>query len=199
MLMDWDFSELFQTQPIMGVTINTVFLSPSFRQFVYILIALVLAVSAFVLLAQKNRFSDALKKALIISFFVSGVAYAVQADIGWATWLSADLRSFGGLKTDEKLLRLEGPYYDFVRSARSIIKDDYMLFSSDGYMSLRAEYFLLPMRKRDQARYIIVLGDREARFDQAKGIFIRGDVKISSVEPVLIYARDAYILKRKPS
>ncbi len=196
--MEWDFQNLFFTPPIDGVTINTVPLSPSFTSLLYILVAFVFIFGIIIFLTRKYHLPAAIKKAAVISFFSAGIVYTVHADFGWSTWITNDRRDFAGLTTEEKLSRMDRGLYDFTVSARKVIDDDYMLFSSDGYQSLRAEYFLLPLRKRDQAKYIVVLTDSETSYDPAARIFTSRDVRIGRVEPVLGLARNAYILKRNP-
>ncbi len=197
--MDWDLQSIFTFPPLKADTINTVFLSPAFRTVIYVLIAFTSIIAATVLIAQKHHFTVAFKKAIVTTFFVSGLVYAVYSEVGWTKWLIHDYQTYSGLKTDEKLMRMHGYYYAFVQRVRNVIDDDYILYSSDENMSLRTEYFLLPRRKRDQAKFIIVMEDQEARFDLTTRSFMRGDVKISPVEPVLIYSQGAYyVLKRNP-
>ncbi len=196
--MEFNLQNLLSTSSINGITINDVPLSSSFVSLLYILMAIILLCSVVISL-KKNVFLSAFKKGVIITFFSVGIVYAIHADIGWSAWLINDSRAFAGLGTDEKLSRMEGGLYDFTLAARKVIDDDYVLYSSDNYLSLRMEYFLLPHRKRDQAKYIVVLVDKDSHYDQTTHTFTRGIVKISQVEPVLVFARDAYVLKRKPS
>ena len=194
--MEWDFLSMVTPPPIMGITINTVSLSPSVRLLVYLAIGSVVLLGTLAGISGKKRPAAAFRNAAITAFFVSGMLYALQADTGWTMWLMNDEQAFGGLPTEGKLLKMEGGLYDFVRRARDVVHGDYELYSSDGTAALRAEYFLLPLRKRTEGKYIIVLADNEARFDPRAETFVRGDVRIDHVEPVLLLARDAYILKR---
>jgi hypothetical protein len=196
--MEFYLQNLFAMTSISGVTINDVPLSSSFVSLLYILMAIILLCSIVISL-KKDVFLSALKKGVIITFFSVGIVYAIHADIGWSEWLINDSRAFAGLGTEGKLSRMEGGLYDFTLAARKVIDDDYSLYSSDSYLPLRMEYFLLPHRKRDQAKYIVVLADKEAHYDQATRTLTRGDIKIEHVEPVLVFARDAYVLKRQPS
>ncbi|HYA87353.1 MAG TPA: hypothetical protein VEI57_09865 [Nitrospirota bacterium] len=189
---------LLSMPSINGITINDVQLSSSVVSFFYTLIAIIF-VCSFVISLKKYTFLSALKKGVIITFFSAGIVYSIHADIGWSTWLINDNRVFGGLGTDEKLSRMEAGLYDFTLAVRKVIDDDYVLFSSDIYLPLRMEYFLLPHRKRDQAKYIVVLVDKEAHYDQVTHTFTRGDVRIDQVVPVLVFANDAYVLMRQPS
>jgi hypothetical protein len=196
--MEFDLQNLLSLSSIDGKTINNVPLSSSVVSLLYILMASILFCSVVISL-KKYGLLSALKKGVIITFFSVAIVYAIHADVGWSVWLMNDHRAFGGLGTDEKLSRMEGGLYDFTLAVRKILDGDYALYSSDNSLSLRMEYFLLPHRKRDQAKYIVVLIDQEAHYDEAARMFTRGAVKIEQVEPVLFFARDAYVLKRKPS
>lgn len=187
---------MFTAPPIMGVTINNVPLPSSFRAFVYLfIIVLGVAITVYFLL-NGARPGHALKKAALITFFSSGVLYAVQSDYLWSTWLVTDAAAFRGLSTNDKLVRLEGGIVDFAQQVNKTIDGDYMLFSSQDYLALRLEYFLLPKRKRQEAKYLVVAADQQSNYDQKSRVFTRGELKIGPVEPVLLYARNAYVLKR---
>ncbi len=197
--MNFDFQDIFTTQPITGSTINSVNLPPSFILLIYILMAVILLIAAGVFLMKKSSLVSALNKAFIVTFFSAGIVYAIHADIGWSGWLMNDGQTYAGLDTDEKLLKMEDGIYAFALEARKIIPSDYMLFSANQYVGLREEYFLLPLRKREKSDYIVVLADPEAHYDEVTRTFSRGSVKISPVEPVFVPASNAYILKRKQS
>lgn len=195
--MQWNWEQICTPLPIMGVTINTVPLHPAVKIFIYLLIAVVLVVGTAILIARKNNLKNAVEKSVVIAFFISGLAYAFHADIGWTQWLAADFRSYGGLETEQKMLRMNGGLYDFARRAEQILPDTFQIYSPDTALLWRSEYFLLPKRKREQAQFILVVGDKGARYDPVKREFSRNDAKIENVDMVLPYAQDAYILKRK--
>jgi len=181
----------------MGVTINTVMLNPAMRPVLYATIVIACITGLLFFLHAQNRFLQALKKSLLVSFFASGLLYAVHADIGWTTWIIRDIRAFAGRTTDEKLLNMEGRYYDFVRLSKKYLPDTYMLYSSNSYLALRSEYFFLPARKRENADVIVVLADNEARYDSAQRTLTRGTVRYTNVEPLLLYLPDAYVVKKQ--
>jgi hypothetical protein len=195
--MEWNLQQIFDTPPIMGVTINTVFLHPIARTFLYVFMALALVTATVALLIRKKRFPEALIKASIISFFVSGIVYAAYADIGWSSWLKEDYHAFSGLGTEEKLLRMEGGFYDFIRKARTVLPDTYQIYSTEGAFPWRAEYFLLPKRKKAHAEFIVVIADARSRYDPVKHQLVRDDEKIENVDLALPYAQNAYILRRR--
>jgi hypothetical protein len=181
----------------MGVTINTVALHPVVKSFIVFLIALVLILGTFVFIARKYRFVNAFRKAVVLAFFISGLAYALHADVGWTIWLTRDLKVYGGLGTEEKLLRMEGGLYDFARRARSILPETYQIYSTDVGFQWRMEYFLLPKRKKENAQFIVVIADEPSRYDPAKHQFTRDKVVIEGVDMVSNFASNAYILRRR--
>jgi hypothetical protein len=194
--MNWDIQHILMTPPITETTINSVFLSPEFRVIVYLLMAILLILGTLLFSVKKMVLPDAFRKAMIAAFFVSGLLYAVHSDIGWATWLMTDAGNFRGLATEDKLKKMDGVLYEFIIEAKKIVTDDYQIYSSNIHVEHRIQYFLLPRHKREQASYIIVIADHEARFDFSTCLFTRGDVKIVNAKPVLVFAQDAYILKR---
>jgi hypothetical protein len=194
--MNWDIQHIFMTLPISGVTINNVFLSPEFRIILYLLIAVILTAGTLYFTTKNFTLPDAFKKAVIIAFFASGLLYAIHADIGWTSWIITDVKKYWGLSTEDKLRTMDDGLYEFSLQAKKILDDDYQLYSSNKYMAARAQYYLLPLHRREQAPYIVVIADNEARFDHLTRIFTRGEKKIADVRPVLFFARNAYILKR---
>jgi len=195
--MEWNLQQIFTPPPIMGVTINTVLLHPVVKTFIFILIALVLIIGTIVFITRKYSFVNALRKAAVLAFFISGLAYAIHADVGWTQWLIKDSHVYGGLDTEGKLLRMEGGHYDFIRRARNILPDTYQIYSSDVAFLWRSEYFLLPKRKKENAQFIIVIADKSSRYDPAKHLYTRDTITIDGVDMVLPYANDAYILRRR--
>jgi len=192
-----ELQNIFTTMPISGSTINSVRLHPSFVTLIYVLILLSLVTATSVYFSKKQRFSISARKAVAAAFFVSGFLWAIHADISWTTWLRDDLRNLGGLETDQKLLKLDGRLYDFVRSARGVLSNEYVLVAPDDYLRLRFEYFLLPLRKREQAADIVVLGNEPVQYDQATRTFTKGSLIIVDVEPILAYARNACVLRKR--
>ena len=193
--MNWDISHIWMTEPIKGVTINDVYLSPEFKIVLYGFMTAILFAVTFYFLRKKSSFSEAFKKAVIAAFFASGLLYALHADIGWTQWCVSDIKKNWGLSTEEKLRNMDDGLYEFQLEAKKIIHADYQLFSSDNHVGARLQYYLLPLHKRDNARYIIVIADKDAHLDQSNHILRRGQ-RIYNVEPVLQFAQDAYILKR---
>lgn len=194
--MNWDIQHIFMYPPITGVTINSVFLSPEFRIIEYCFIAAILIFGTIYFTTKKFLLPDAFRKAVIAAFFASGLLYAIHADIGWATWLVTDVKNCWGLSTDEKLRKLDDGLYEFALQAKKIVTDDYQIYTSNEIISFRTQYYLLPLHKREQAQYIVVIGDNEAQFNPITHLFTRGEIKIVNVEQILLFAKDTYILRR---
>jgi hypothetical protein len=195
--MKFDFRSFISPPPINGTTLNSVMLDPSFILFMYILICIVMVSLTVLYLNRRSGLFPALSTALITTFFTAGIIYAAHADIGWTMWLTNDIGMFAGKSMEEKMSAMDDTIWDFSREAKAVIPHEYVLFSSDETAALRTEYFLLPLRKREQADYIVVLRDRQADFDPVTGTLSRGDSRIGHVEAIRLFAHDTYILKRK--
>jgi len=194
--MESNLPDFLAAPPISGITINNVWMTPDVRTWLYIAMAGVLAAGIMLFLAKRHSFTSAFRKSVLLVFFITGILAAVRADIGWSEWIVRDQGTYGGLTTDQKLLRMEGGLYDFVQRARTVVTGDYSLYSSDSYLPLRCEYFLLPLRKRENAPIIIVLVDNQAQYDQKRRVFTRGATVITNVDLLFTYSPQAYILKR---
>jgi hypothetical protein len=190
---------------ITGLTINTVFLPREAPVAVAALLAAALLIGLIRRSAQPwgPRALRALRRAMLPAFALAGLGYAACADSIWADWVASDVRSFRGLAVDEKLRRLDPELALFAAQAKTIIPRSYELYApSDGpsavYGALRAEYLLLPLRKRPGADYIVVLSDREARYDPARHVFTRGSLVVKGVSSALSYPPGMYILRKGP-
>lgn len=190
--------QLFQYRPITGVTINTVWLSPAFREALLWVLAASFGAALIVLAARKRSLLQSFRLAAVAAFFCGGILYAFQADIGWGSWVATDYRTFGGKTTDGKVLAMEGLLYEFVLRSREVLHSDFHVTDdgSDNYAAKRFEYFMLPLRHRPVAENIVVIGDRAARFDPATGTFSRGDLVVQKARPLLVFLQDAYIVQR---
>lgn len=197
MMLEALLNNLFRYQPITGVTINCVYNTPALRTAVLIVLATAFAAGLVAAQAKGHLFLAALRRAAIIAFFAGGLAYSLHADLGWSQWLAADHNAFAGKTTDQKLRVLVGPLYDFAHESRKVLQDDYRMPNdgSDNYLARRFEYFVLPLRMRADAPYIVVLGDREATFDRKARTYTRGDMVVRDVDLVLPFMSDAYVLK----
>lgn len=189
---------MLMTPLIMGITINTVPISPYFREFLYSLTVAVFLVSIIILIIKKREIIIPVRKAIIITFFISGILYAVYGEICWLRWLIEDWHRFSERTTEEKLLSLEGPIYSFSRAVKDIISDeDYDINMQADYFSLRTQYFLLPSKKRENARFFVILADSGTHFDPSTGILTADGRTIENLELFYQFAPDAYILRRR--
>ncbi len=196
--MEISLEQIFSYPPIMGVTINTVWLSPDFREVLLWLLAFVLCGGLIVFLVRNMPLLQAVRRAALTSFFVGSLVYALHADIGWSSWVVRDYHLLSGKSTDEKVLALEGPLYEFALRSRRVLKTDYSLPNDapDNYLTRRYQYFMLPLQMRPDAPAIVIIGDRSARYDPEAGVYTRGDVVVRNVRPLLLFTQDAYIIAR---
>lgn len=195
--MEWTLEQLLTPPPIMGTTINTIVLGVEVRIVIYAAICISFIVALLFFLHSKNSFFPALNKSVLVSFFASGLLYAVHADLGWATWVVQDFQAFADTTIDERLQKIEGRYYDFVRLAKKEIPATYMLYCGDSDIALRVEYFLLPARKKENSEVVIVLADNEARYDIYEQTLTIGTVRYTNVEPLLMYLPNVYMVKKR--
>lgn len=195
--MTWDIQHIFMYPPISGTTINNVFLSPEFRFIIYCIIAICLILVTLYFLIKKYCLREAFQKAILTTFFTSGIIYALHADIGWATWLVTDIKNTWGLSTEQKLEKLDGDLFRFAFQAKKIISSDYELFTADEYTYYRIQYYLLPAVKREKAPYIIIFLDETTQYNHEDFILKIGNTTINNVIPVLRFTNNVYILKRE--
>ncbi len=195
-MMQEFFNKLLWVPPVMPLTINRVLLSTTFRNLLFIVIALSFVIASLIL-RKKYRPTIVFKKAFLAAFFTAGMLYAFNADHIWGSWFFNHSQIFFGLGTEDKLLRLDGKIYAFSRAIKQVVEGEYELFSSLDRTALRIEYFLLPLRKRERAPYIVVIDDRHVQYDPASHTFTYGGIKDTGVDLVLEFSDDAYVLKRK--
>lgn len=195
--MEQFLNGLLWIAPITGVTINTVITAPQFKVLMYIVIACSFLLSFAIIRKNDIPAWMTIKKALITTFFVSGMVWAIYAEVIWGAWLKHDIQLFSGLDTEHKLLALDRGLYDISRIATNEIHDNYQLFSSDDYIRLRLEYFLLPLRKRSYGNNIIVIADKDAQYDSTTRTFTSGSTRVDQVVPIVIFAKNAYILRKQ--
>jgi len=194
--MNWDIEHIFLNPPLTGFTILSVFLSPEFRVIVYFVIAVTLATGILYFRKKKYILPDAFRKSIIAAFFISGMLYAIHADIGWARWLATDIEKYRGLSTEEKLRKNDTVIYEFAKKAKQIIDEDYQIYTPYDIAEQRLQYHLLPLHRNKQARYIIVIADNYSVYDKRTGIFTRGETVIANAQPVLVFDPDLYMLRR---
>lgn len=186
-------------QPIEGVTINTVFISPKFTLFLYIIIFLSLILITIYLLKKRYVIKSSIRKSLVLSFLIASLLYLVYSEFIWYNWFINDWKSLKGLSMEEKLLQIEGLFYDFTSKTEKLIPQGafYTIYSTDGYFPYRMEYFLLPRKKNPEAEYIIIISDNKSLFDMTTGRLLREDKTISNLELYFFYSNDAYILRKR--
>jgi len=180
-------------------TINDGVRVPSlFSAILYSVIFLTVAAVTGFLALRGSSPRDAVLKAFVVALFASGLLYAAHAEITWYSWVVRDVRQLASPDTETKLKGMGGAFYEFVSATRVIIQDDdYQLYSKPEYYELLTQYYLLPARKRDEAEFIVVMGDPDVEFSYPPGVLKRGDIRIGNLEVCLGYRPDACVLRRK--
>jgi hypothetical protein len=198
--MEFSIRDIFMTEPMHGGTINGWIMIPgAFVILVYAVAALATALSvAYLLFKKKWRFMPAIRRAVVVAFFCAGFLYMFYSERTWYGWFVEDAATYHGLTTEEKTRTFLGPLFDFIASAKHVIDGaDYTLYSSDVATGLMTQYYLLPNRERDRADYIIVLYDRDSRYDAGTGTFTRGERRMNDIDLLYRYDFGAYILKKR--
>jgi hypothetical protein len=198
--MEFGIRDIFMTEPMHGGTINGWIMIPgAFVILVYAAAAIATGLTVgYLIFKKKLRLMPALGRASVIAFFCAGFLYLVYSERTWYGWFAEDARTYFGHTTEEKTRMFVGPLFDFIASAKQAINGaDYTLYSSDTATNLMTQYYLLPNREREKAYYIIVLYDKDSRYDAGTGIFTRGDRRMNDVDLLYRYDFGAYILKKR--
>ncbi len=180
-------------------TINGwIYFCPEFIYFIYGLALLILLLSVLVL-RKTNTLREAIRKSIIISFCGTAVFYAASYEFIWSQWLRADISQFYGKSCDEKLVALNGDFYNFILQCKSYIGADNYTFYTDqrtDHYSIETDktfdpdlivkfktfqYYLLPSRNVPNSRYLIVFSNGNANFDKRTGVLSVGDTVINNV------------------
>ncbi len=192
---------LFETTPISGVTINTIPLPEDFRIVLYAVSFCTLVTTTLYLFKKNGNYIVAFKKAVVTTFFVAAVFYGTYSETLWLTWFFNDLKQYGRLNTDEKLLKMSGAIYDFPLKVKNYIDEDYILYTSDsmyGEVPLKTQYYLLPAKRvTGESNSVVLLADRDSWFDGSTGVLTRGKERFENMELILRYGDYAALLKKK--
>jgi hypothetical protein len=197
--MNLNLTDPFMIEPMHGGSVNGwIHIPSSFIIMIYCVIIVITTVVAVYLLMKKTPLVRAYRKSIVIAFFCAGFLYLVYSERTWYTWLREDLNTYSGYSTEAKIGIFLGPLYDFIGVAREVLQDDdYVIYSSRVATGLMTQYYLLPRRNRVNAKYIIVLYDNDAVYDDRTKTFIRGDMHTENAELLFRSAFGAYILRVK--
>jgi hypothetical protein len=168
----------------------------SFVIWIYIMVIIVIAGSCAYFMKRKNPFVQALRKSVVIAFFCSGFLYLIYSERTWYKWVAHDVATYAGKSIAERSILDFGSIYDFAMTAQHVLNDsEYTLYAVNRSFSLIAQYYLLPKRKRSDAKNILVLYDPDAVYDDSTKTFIRGARRIENAEMLFRYDVGAYVLR----
>ncbi|MBC8427200.1 MAG: hypothetical protein H8E00_00930 [Deltaproteobacteria bacterium] len=195
-------TKLIADTPITWSTINDgVATSAFFAVVLYgIVVGVALLASIYFVYFNKSSFWPALRKGVLISTLAAGFFYAIWADTIWCKWLVTDIKQFWGLDTNRRLEKVFGDrLYPLIRKVKYALRgDDYVLYSSGPVGDLLVtEYHLLPSRLREDASFIFVFGDNDAKFYPHSGVLTRGNSITENLDMYFFMYPSAYILRKK--
>ncbi|RPI38377.1 MAG: hypothetical protein EHM54_00525 [Nitrospiraceae bacterium] len=182
--------------PMDGATINGWIRIPSSVVIlIFIVTAVIMALTAAYFVWKKSGFSRAIRKSLIVAFFCSGLLFLAYSDATWYGWVVEDMKTYSGYSTEKKTKIFVGPLFDFITVARTIVKDDsYSVYSYDIATGLMVQYYLLPKRNRSISKYVLVLYDNDSYYDVGDKTFVRQGRRIENAELLFLYDPGAFIL-----
>lgn len=162
--------------PLTGVAINEIAL-PLWA--VVSLYCVIIAAASFTFYRTRSW-----RLALIAALVFAGLSHAAIADIGWAQWVMADSKRFGGLSEPDKYRALERVFYDQAMRVRqwTARSPDYVLISSrqaeDFYVE-RMQYHLLPSLINTSSELVVALDATDELIPQDAGLVERVSDTIS--------------------
>jgi hypothetical protein len=194
---------IFLWSPIRANTINGfIELSSTFVYGIY-LIAIATIIAAIWYFTRKGLIiSAAVKSAVIVSFFVTGIVYAIESEWVWQRWVTGDIYKFYGINPKDDLSTFENDIYMLSLNINKIIStNDYYLYSDPGnhakiqYIAKKLQYHLLPSRNRVSAKFLVVIFDGRVSYNPVTKIFI--DINKNSIpaEMCLMINDKVYILR----
>lgn len=192
--------DILSTPPIIGITINTIPINPAANIFFYAVLAVAFLIPMLYLLIIKRMTpKNTLKLTCCMAFFISGIFYTAFGEAAWLRWLKSDIGDKILTDANDKLLKLEGPLYEFSSICKSLIplNESYEILSTDPYLPYRLEYFLLPRMKMPNGRYVIVISNIDATYYPEIGILKTNTRIIENLDLIYQYKGDAFILVKK--
>jgi hypothetical protein len=195
--------KIFLWSPIQGNTINGfIQLSSTFVYGIY-LVAIATSITAIWYFTRKGfTISTAVKSAVIVSFFVTGILYAIESEWVWQRWVTGDIYKYYGINPQDDLSITDNNIYSLTLEIKKIVSDnDYCLYSDYGnnakmqYIAKKLQYYLLPSRNRVSAKFIVVIFDGRVSYNPETKNFT--DINKNSIpaERCLVINDKVYILR----
>jgi hypothetical protein len=196
---------IFLWSPIRVYTINGfIELSSTFVYGIYVIGIATIMAAIWYFMRKGFVISASVKSAVITSFFVTGILYAIQSEWVWQRWVTGDISKYysKSIKDHDNLSILDNDTYKLSLEVKKIISDsDYCLYSDYSknanieYIAKKLQYHLLPSRKRVSAKFIIVIFDGRVSYNPVTNIFTDINKNTIPAEMCLMMHNNVYILR----
>lgn len=122
----------------------------------------------------------ALRKALIVSFILAGIIFALRMDYGWYTMWRLDKSALSRRSYEEKIMLVDATgAYEFARMVTKLIPSDASVRVECGTLAEKVKYYLLPLKVSDRGRYVIVCSDSGVAYDPGEQVLKRGKAVVA--------------------
>jgi hypothetical protein len=122
----------------------------------------------------------ALRKALIISFVLAGILFALRMDYGWYWMWRLDRSTLSHRIYEERVELVDATgTYEFASMIRSLIPPDSSVRVECGPLAEKIKYYLLPLMVSERGRYVIVCGDSGVTYDPNEKVLRRAEAVVA--------------------
>ncbi|HET6515672.1 MAG TPA: hypothetical protein VFG09_10970 [Thermodesulfovibrionales bacterium] len=143
--------------------------------YIFILSSIVCAIAA---LRAVNM--AALRKALIISFVLAGILFALRMDYGWYWMWRLDRSTLSQRTYEERVALVDATgSYEFAGMVRKLIPPDASVRIECGTLAEKIKYYLLPLKASEHGRYVIVCSDSGITYDPDEKVLKRGEAVVA--------------------
>jgi hypothetical protein len=121
-----------------------------------------------------------LRKALIISFILAGILFALRMDYGWYMMWRLDKSTLSHRTYDEKIALVEASgTYEFAGMVKKLVPPDASVKIECGILAEKMKYYLLPLLASSRGRYVVVCSDSGVTYDPGEKVLKKGKTVIA--------------------
>lgn len=122
----------------------------------------------------------ALRKALIISFTLAGILFALRMDYGWYWMWRLDRSTLSQRTYEERVALVDATgTYEFAAMVRKLIPPDASVRIECGTLAEKIKYYLLPLKASERGRYVVVCSDSGITYDPDEKVLRRGEAVVA--------------------
>lgn len=127
-----------------------------------------------ILVVRRRLDRSAIINALIISFLIGGILFALRMDYTWFSMFRLDRAVLGGKSMPERISLVEGTgTYEFAQHLKEIIHPEEEVRIYAGKLESKLKYYLLPVKTSSHGRYIAVYEDGSITFRPEEHILMK--------------------------